>query len=766
MSESSPESGSAPRETRSSRHRNALAGERSPYLLQHAGNPVPWRPWTDAAIAEARRRGVPLLVSVGYSTCYWCHVMERECFEDEAIARQMGEDFVCVKVDREQRPDLDAVWMTACQVFTAVTEGRASGGWPLHVFLEPATLRPFFAGTYFPPAPAHGRIGFPQLLRRIADAWRRSRGDVEEQARELSALIERELAHEAQRRPLDAALEGAAVRSLLSMHDAAHGGFGEAPKFPQPSLALLLQACGGAAAEPALRRTLEGMALGGVRDQLDGGFHRYAVDAAWRVPHFEKMLYDQGQLLPLYARAAATDGLFARVARELAGFLIDGMQTRGGGFRAAIDAEVDGREGLNYLWSRGEAEDALRAAGLAADAALVVAAFGLDGEPNFRDPHHPQDEPRFVLALRGRPESLAARLGMDAAAWTARYDAARRALREARSHRPPPRMDDTIIASWNGLAIAGLADAGRAMGEPRWVEAAARAAADVLAQLGEAGGELRRSAKDGCASGPGFLEDDACVAAGLVALARATGEGHWRERAVALVAAARDRFWHSDLGWIEAPADALGRIAPIASLEDGAMPSGAGVMAECLIDLAQLTGEARWADLAWDGLDRASGSIARTPITAPRSLIAAHRLRERRPDRVPGGAAPSPVRMTLVPVNQAFDRFELRMDMDPGHHVAAHDAAPASGDAAARARAAPKLRGLDIGAVDGGVKLRCRYPNATVRADGSRVYEGRAAVDVEVLEPRPTPRPLRLRVRLQVCGDSHCLAPEERRLEA
>lgn len=287
---------------------NHLANEKSPYLLQHAHNPVPWYPWGEEAIAQARLRDVPLLVSTGYSTCYWCHVMERECFENPDIARLMGEKFVCVKVDREQRPDLDALWMTACQVFTAVTEGRSSGGWPLHVFLEPTTLRPFFAGTYFPPTPAHGRISFPQLLSRMSDAWLHKRADIEAQANELTRLIEQELQLAQSRKPIDQDLEINTVRSLLTFHDAVNGGFGGAPKFPQPSLPLFLQAVAPEMAQIALVRTLDGMALGGVRDQLDGGFHRYAVDATWTVPHFEKMLYDQGQLLLLYARQVNLGG--------------------------------------------------------------------------------------------------------------------------------------------------------------------------------------------------------------------------------------------------------------------------------------------------------------------------------------------------------------------------------------------------------------------------------------------------------------------------
>ena len=760
---------------------NSLANEKSPYLLQHAFNPVPWYPWGDAAIAQARLRDVPLLVSTGYSTCYWCHVMERECFENSDIARLMGEKFVCVKVDREQRPDLDALWMTACQVFTSITEGRSSGGWPLHVFLEPKTLRPFFAGTYFPPTPAHGRISFPQLLMRMSDAWLHKRADIEAQANELTRLVEQELQLAPLRKPLDDDMEINTVRALLTFHDAVNGGFGGAPKFPQPSLPLFLQAVAGEMAQFALVRTLNGMALGGVRDQLDGGFHRYAVDATWTVPHFEKMLYDQGQLLLLYARQAAMGGdeFFSTVTRELAEFLLNVMRLPSGGFMAAIDAEVDGREGLNYIWSKSEVTRALERAGLEKDVPLAVDAFGLSASPNFRDPHHPEDEPKFVLRLRARPRELAAKMNIDFTQWSTRYSAMCHALLTERALRKSPRMDTTLIAGWNGLAIEGLAEAGRVCNKPRWIEAAARAADDVMTQLYAAPSSaaatiskttvqsdtLYRSAKDGVVSSPGFLEDYACFAAGLLALARATNDPRWLAHATAIVQSACEKFWRADLGWVEALANDSGRILSISGIDDGAVPSGAGVITQCLITLAQLTKNNLWAERAFAGLDRASGAIAEKPTSAARSLMAARELRALLPGRVPGGAAPSPVRMQLVAMNRSFDEFELRLDIDAGHHVAAHEIAASGASGAVSEIAIPSLSGLDISARDSGVTLKCIFPNATRRSDGSQCYQGRVVILVSVITPRPTPRPLRLAVRMQICTDISCLAPEDRLIE-
>ena len=760
---------------------NSLVNEKSPYLLQHAFNPVPWYPWGDAAIAQARLRDVPLLVSTGYSTCYWCHVMERECFENPDIARLMGEKFVCVKVDREQRPDLDALWMTACQVFTSITEGRSSGGWPLHVFLEPKTLRPFFAGTYFPPTPAHGRISFPQLLMRMSDAWLHKRADIEAQANELTRLVEQELQLVPLRKPLDEDMEINTVRALLTFHDAVNGGFGGAPKFPQPSLPLFLQAVAPQMAQSALVRTLDGMALGGVRDQLDGGFHRYAVDATWTVPHFEKMLYDQGQLLLLYARQATNNGdeFFMAVTRELAEFLLNVMRLPSGGFMAAIDAEVDGREGLNYIWSKSEVTRALERAGLENDVPLAVDAFGLSASPNFRDPHHPEDEPKFVLILRARPQELATKMNVEIAQWWTRYNAVRQALLAERALRKSPRMDTTLIAGWNGLAIEGLAEAGRLCNQPRWIEAAARAADDVLTQLYAAPSStaaaiskttvqsdtLYRSAKDGVVSSPGFLEDYACFAAGLLALARATNDPRWLAHATVIVQSACEKFWRADLGWVEALANDSGRIISISGIDDGAVPSGAGVITQCLVTLAQLTKNNSWAERAFAGLDRASGAITQKPTSAARSLMAARELRVLLPGRVPGGAAPTPVRMQLVAMNHSFDEFELRLDIEAGHHVAAHEISASGASGAVSEIAIPPLSGLDISARDSGVTLKCIFPNATRRSDGSQCYQGRVVILVSVITPRPTPRPLRLGVRMQICTDISCLAPEDRLIE-
>ena len=734
---------------------NRLRGERSAYLRQHAGNPVAWWPWGAEAVAEARRRDAPLLVSTGYSTCHWCHVMERECFENVAIAAVMDRHFVCVKVDREARPDLDAVWMSACQVFTAITEGRPSGGWPLHVFLTPDTLEPFFAGTYFPPEPGFGRIAFPDLVQRLALAWKERRDEVRAQASEIARLVRAEMALAETRRPLDEAVEADAARALVAFHDRVHGGFGGAPKFPQPSLLRLLQAReGDAAAAEVVHRSLERMAMGGVRDQLDGGFHRYAVDESWTVPHFEKMLYDQGQLLTLYARAAAGDAFLARVAGELADFLIGVMREPHGGLVAALDADAAGREGAAHVWHPEQVEAALREGGCPEHLAMVVQAFGLERSANFRDPHHPHERPSWVLALDARPETLAARAGCFEPSWWKAFDRARAAMLASRARRPQPFRDDAVIAAWNGLAIEGLAEASIALGRADLRAAAERAAAFVLGSLRTVDGALARSWRDGAVSGAAYLEDHACLALGLLALHRAGGDARWLREAQGLLEAGVARFWSDEHGFVEAHADDLGRFAPVGGVDDGAVPSGAGAMCEALASCARATGGQRWADLAVRALERASGTIAERPTGSPCSLLAARALRSLTPPRAVGAPAEGPVHAELVALDAAGERFELRLRIEPGSHVNAHEPR------------VPGLVGLDARPRDEGVRIEASWPRGEATADGAFTHAGSVSIPIRVLAPRPTPRPLRLAVQWQCCTDRACLPPVEARVEA
>jgi uncharacterized protein YyaL (SSP411 family) len=580
---------------------NALAAETSPYLLQHAFNPVAWRPWGEAAIREARERDVPLFVSIGYSTCHWCHVMERESFESEAVAERLNRDFVPVKVDREERPDVDEVYMTACQAFTRLTEGRASGGWPLSAWVDPHSLQPFWVGTYFPPVAMHGRPSFTHMLERLAAAWRERREEVDAQAGRIGAAIRAEL------EPAGANDEAVSFRTLAEQAAAAlvgyadftHGGFGGAPKFPQPPFLSLVEAFGGEQGKRVTDAALEAMVLGGIHDQVGGGFHRYAVDASWTVPHFEKMLYDQALLLPFLARrAAAGDALHRHAAERLVAFLDREMTEPDGTFRSALDAEAGGREGEPYAWTA----EAFRGAFGADEAALRDGAerlYGMALGPNFRDPHHEDAPPMRVLRIERRADSLAAMAERD------RFDAA---LLGARSGRPQPAIDDKVIAAWNGLMVAGLAEAGESLGRRDWIARAERALAATLARLGPVG-SLKRTARAGVTAPIAAQLEDV----GALSLAAATlGE---KGLARSLLDLAERDFAAPGGGWFDAPLDTgpAALFVRARSLSDGAVPAGNTLLVAALVRLLRTSPDAELAAR----LGRAARAFAPTIAANP-----------------------------------------------------------------------------------------------------------------------------------------------------
>ena len=614
---------------------NRLAGTQSPYLLQHAHNPVDWWPWGAEAIAEARRRQVPLFVSIGYSTCYWCHVMERESFESVMAAGVLNEACVPVKVDREQRPDVDELMMTACQVFTQLTEGRSSGGWPLNVFLDPETLEPFFCGTYFPPQPAFGRPSFFDLVRAVDGAWKSDRAGMAEQAKRIADIVRRQMARPAAGAAGDAATLGNTDTAeqvggaLLRMADPTNGGFGGAPKFPTPPYPRFLMDAGGPAMEQVVRRTLDAMATGGLFDQVGGGFHRYTVDATWTVPHFEKMLYDNGQLASLYADAFRRwrDPFHAETARRTCEYVIREMVGEGGRFLSAQDAEVDAREGANYVWTPEEARQALEATGCVADWAFAARLYGLDGAANFKDPHHADAPAVHVLRLSARPDALARALGITDAEFAARRSRVDAALLAARSLRRQPGTDDKTIAAWSGLMAEGMADAGAALGEPAFLDAAARAASFVLVQMRSVDGTLRRTWRGGMASVDGFLEDYACMANACLALADATGGPHWRGEARALLAAAEARFLDPASGaWFDTADGAADLFVRVRSVDDGAVPSGTASILRAMVRLGRAERDAAMLNRAGRAIAAIEPALREQPVASSGTVLAARAL--------------------------------------------------------------------------------------------------------------------------------------------
>jgi uncharacterized protein YyaL (SSP411 family) len=579
---------------------NRLAGTTSPYLLQHADNPVDWWPWGPEAFAEAERRDVPVLLSVGYSACHWCHVMAHESFEDEATAAYMNEHFVSVKVDREERPDVDAVYMEAVQAATG------HGGWPMTVFLTP-DAEPFYFGTYFPPAPRHGSPSFRQILQGVHQAWTERREEVADVAGKITRdLAGRELAYGTAQVPDEQEL-AQALLGLTREYDARRGGFGGAPKFP-PSMVLefLLRHHARTGSEGALQMaadTCERMARGGLYDQLGGGFARYSVDRDWVVPHFEKMLYDNALLCRVYAHLwrATGSGLARRVALETADFMVRELGTAEGGFASALDADSDdgtGRhvEGAYYVWTPARLAEVLGEE----DAELAARHFGVTDEGTFE---HGQS----VLQL---PQT-------DGVFDADRIASVRARLLAARSARPAPGRDDKVVAAWNGLAIAALAETGAYFDRPDLVDAALRAA-DLLVRLHlDEHGRLVRTSKDGRAGAhAGVLEDYADVAEGFLALAHVTGEGVWLEFAGLLLGHVRTRFTGEEGTLYDTAADAERLIRRPQDPTDNATPSGWTAAAGALLSYAAHTGS----DAHRTAAEQALGVVRTLAPRAPRFI--------------------------------------------------------------------------------------------------------------------------------------------------
>jgi len=556
---------------------NRLIHETSPYLLQHAHNPVDWYPWSEEAFSRARAENKPVLLSVGYSACHWCHVMERESFEDPGIARLMNESFVSIKVDREERPDVDDVYMKAVQMLT----GR--GGWPMTVFLTPDG-KPFYGGTYFPPVDRHGMPGFPRVLEAVARAWRERPEDVVRSVDQLLAGLARMEESRPTDRALDPSLPRQAAEALLRHVDPSQGGLGGAPKFPHTSAFQLFLRQHRATGNPALLRavllTCEKMAKGGVYDQVGGGFHRYAVDAQWLVPHFEKMLYDNAQLPRLYLEAFQVTGdpWLRAIAEETLDYVLRDLRHPEGGFYSATDADSEGEEGRYFLWTRAEVARLVEPR----DLELLCRFWDISEGGNF--------EGRNIPHVTLSSDEVAKLFGRGTEEVTRAVAEAKRRLLAARAQRVPPLRDEKILASWNGLMIGTLAEAGRVLGARRFVDAAVAGAAFVWEHM-ISGGRLLHGWAGGKAKGDAYLDDHAFIASALVDLYEATGERTYLERARDLVAALEARF-HDDAGaYFFTAHDGEQLIARSKSGADGSLPAGNAVAAQVLLRLHHVTGE-------------------------------------------------------------------------------------------------------------------------------------------------------------------------------
>jgi len=735
---------------------NRLVHESSPYLLQHARNPVDWHPWGDAAFDRAKREDKPVFLSVGYSTCHWCHVMERESFERDDVAAVLNKYFVCVKVDREERPEVDEIYMNATQVMT----GR--GGWPNSVWLLPDG-RPWFAGTYFP------RESFLKLLARLSDVWTTRRKDIEAQAAELTRVI----GNIARTPPADTGDDSdadpaaLALEHLRSTFDAGNGGFGRAPKFPpHHSLRLLLhlyEKTGNADALAMATRTLDAMALGGIRDHVGGGFHRYATDAHWFLPHFEKMLYDNAMLAYAYAEAwrLTANEDYRGVAEETLDWVLRDMTHPEGGFYSALDADSEGEEGRFYVWRHDELTGLLGTE----EGTTFADLYGATADGNFHEEATGKRMPANILSL-SRPLREAPTpdsLSLDGLA--GRLKRNRDTLLAVRNKRVWPHLDDKVLVSWNGLMIGSMARSGSILRRPRYV-AAARRAADFILAKARRDGRLMRYWRDGKATGNAYLDDYAFIADGLLDLHDATNDSRYLDVARQLVGVLDAHYRDTDTGAYCLTADdheAL--IVRSKSPYDQAIPSGNGVAARVFVRLAGKTGERQYAQAAED-VFAAFGDVIRRQPTAVQTLVLAHAMSTKPPGAPDDGATlfPVTVRTTVlefkaVPGETVTVPAELTI-VDGWHIGAARE--PGVGRPTAVALVATDAVELaDIRLPDGKAK------EFAFAAGTSHVYERRVRFEVDLRVPYTTSAgtvDLALDISFQACNDRTCRAPGTVRL--
>ena len=575
---------------------NRLNQETSPYLLQHSDNPVDWYPWGDEALSRARDEDRPILLSIGYSACHWCHVMERESFENEEIASLMNENFVNIKVDREERPDLDSVYMEAVQMLTG------SGGWPMTVFLTPEG-RPYYGGTYFPPEDRQGMPGFPRLLAAASEAYRTNKGEIERVTRQLADQMGRSGQMPRGVNPLTTEFMHTAYSQLATQFDHLNGGFGNAPKFPQPMTPEFMlryhQHGFNPRALEMVQLTLQKMAYGGIYDQVGGGFHRYSTDAYWLVPHFEKMLYDNALLARLYLHAwqITSNPLYRRITEETLDYVLREMTDTAGGFYSAQDADSEGVEGKFFVWT----PDELRAA-LGPDAELVMGYYGVTDRGNF--------EGANIFNVPKHPEDYGDERGVSEGELSEAVQRARATLLEIRERRIHPLLDDKVLTGWNGLMLRSFAEAGAALNRVDYLDAARRNAAFLLDSMRDETGRILRTWRNGQAKLLGYLEDYACLADGLLALHEATLESRWLWEANVVAEGIIELFWDDAVGgFYDTGSDHESLVIRPRDVFDNAQPCGGSVATDVLLRLAIITGNDDFA------------TKAATPIRALQPLL-------------------------------------------------------------------------------------------------------------------------------------------------
>jgi uncharacterized protein YyaL (SSP411 family) len=598
--------------------RNRLAAEKSPYLLQHADNPVDWHPWGDEAFEKARVEDKPIFLSIGYATCHWCHVMEHESFEDPIVAALMNEAFVNIKVDREERPDIDQVYMTVCQMLTG------GGGWPLTIIMTP-DKEPFFAGTYIPKQTRHGRVGMMELVPRVQQMWQSERAKVLQSAQQILGHLENATRGQTPGAIAATSMVETAYRQLRNRYDEREGGFGDHPKFPSPhNLIFLLRYWQHTGEEQALtmvEHTLRAMRLGGIYDHVGFGFHRYSTDAEWLLPHFEKMLYDQAMQVLAFTEAylATEKPEYERTVREVLSYVLRDMTSDEGGFYSAEDADSEGEEGKFYLWSIDQVREVL----VEAEAEFVIDIFNLDSDGNYLDESTRRPTGSNIPHLQESHAEAAQRLEMDPGEFEQRLESVRKELFIAREKRIHPLKDDKILTDWNGLMAAAMARAGRVLGDDAYLAAADRAVQSVWTTMWSEDGLLMHRYRDGSVSVPAFLDDYAFLTWACLELYDATADPRHLRRAIDLQEETLERFWDDDRGGFYFTSDdAEPLLVRQKEVYDGAMPSGNSVAMANLVRLSRLTGRTAYGERADAVAAAFSADLAQAP-SAHSHLIAA-----------------------------------------------------------------------------------------------------------------------------------------------
>ena len=743
-----------------SQGRNRLGETTSPYLLQHAMNPVHWYPWGDEAFEAARRENKPIFMSIGYSTCYWCHVMERESFEDQEVADYLNEHFIAVKVDREERPDVDEIYMAATQIIN-----RGRGGWPMSVFLEPVELKPFFAGTYFPKEDRGTRRGFMSILAFIKDVWINDATSVQLQADAIANAVINRLTSNQQTTLLSLETVQKGIEGLLTRHDRTNGGFATAPKFPMPIYCDFLMEAGWETpqVQGAVKLTLDEMLMGGMYDQVGGGFHRYSTDGKWLVPHFEKMLYDNGQLVSTYANAYDRTGetTYARVIEETLAYVNRELSAPDGGFFSAQDAETNHLEGETYLWRDAEFVEVLENAGLANDVKFARAVYGIDRGTNFRDPHHPEEPPSNVLHFVDHPSLLASTHGLSEIEFNTKIDAIDAALLKVRDTRDQPMTDDKVITAWNGLMIAGFADAARVLKNEQWVERAKRAADFILTEMRNKNGMLLRTWRNGQGGGEAFLVDYAAMIRGLLAIHGVNQDPDALASAIKLYDEARILFFVEGKGWYDTQEGQSDLFVRTRALSDGAVPAATSMILADLVSLTEITRESRFRSDAMKSLNSESQILESTPTYAVVATQALNKLYAMHPelfgesiDSVVENS--SPIQMSCSPSSiqlSAGETAELtvQLAMTSRWHVNSHTPG--------NEYAIP----LSFRVLDDNISLETSWPAAETMisaGESVQVYSDKVSIPIVLRANESAEGSVKLMVTWQACNADSCLEPK------